>query len=83
MIAVRNSALRFKPLPELDAEGQPVIEKPPPPLPPNQRRVYLVNGGPQGKELYAEKNQIGPRPSSSIWAVIGWDGRHPDRRGRA
>jgi HlyD family secretion protein len=55
VVAVRNSALRFKPLPELDAEGKPVIEKPPPALPAGEGRVYLVAGGPPGREELAEK----------------------------
>jgi HlyD family secretion protein len=55
VVAVRNSALRFKPLPELDAEGKPKIEKPPPALPAGEGRIYLVAGGPQGKEQLADK----------------------------
>jgi HlyD family secretion protein len=43
-VAVRNAALRFRPLPELDAEGKPITEKPPPALEPGQGRVYLVSG---------------------------------------
>mgnify|MGYP003548274577 CR=1 FL=1 len=33
-LAVRNAALRFRPLPEKDAEGKPKPVKPPPPLDP-------------------------------------------------
>jgi HlyD family secretion protein len=43
-LAVRNAALRFRPLPELDAEGKPIVDKPPPPLEPGKGRVYLIAG---------------------------------------
>jgi HlyD family secretion protein len=54
-LAVRNSALRFKPLPELDDSGRPKPVPPPAPLKPGQGRVYFVKGGTPGHEEVAER----------------------------
>ena len=47
-LALRNAALRFRPLAEKDEEGKPKPEKPPPPLDPGKGRVYLISGGAPG-----------------------------------
>jgi HlyD family secretion protein len=54
-LAVRNSALRFRPLPELDEEGNPKPVKPPPPLDPGKGRIYLVTGGERGSETIGDR----------------------------
>jgi HlyD family secretion protein len=48
--AVRNAALRFKPLPELDDKGKPKPQKPLPPIEPKQGRLFVVKGGSPGQE---------------------------------
>lgn len=55
VLAVKNAALRFKPLPETGPDGKPVTRPPPPPLAPNQGRVYLIAGGQPGSETLDEK----------------------------
>jgi len=55
VMAVRNAALRFRPLPELDAQGNPKPAPALPPLSPGQGRVYLISGGAPGQEEIAER----------------------------
>ncbi len=55
VMAVRNAALRFRPLPELDAQGNAKPAPALPPLSPGQGRVYLVSGGAPGQEEIAER----------------------------
>jgi HlyD family secretion protein len=54
-LALKNAALRFRPLPELDAEGEPKPAKPPPPLETGTGRVYQVTGGPLGSETIGDR----------------------------
>ncbi|MCA9597115.1 MAG: efflux RND transporter periplasmic adaptor subunit [Myxococcales bacterium] len=55
VLAVRNAALRFRPLPEKDEDGKPKPEKPPAPLEHGQGRLYQITGGAQGSETIAPK----------------------------
>jgi HlyD family secretion protein len=55
VIAVRNAALRFKPLPEEDKDGKEKSVKPKTTIKPGQGRLYLPAGGPPGQEKYREK----------------------------
>lgn len=69
VVGVRNAALRFRPLPELDAQGSP---KPAPaltPLTPGQGRVYLISGGAPGQEEIAERI-IGIGVSDGQWTEL-------------
>jgi len=69
VMAVKNAALRFRPLPELDAQGSP---KPAPaltPLVPGQGRVYLISGGAPGQEEIAER-VIGIGVSDGQWTEL-------------
>jgi HlyD family secretion protein len=63
-IAVRNAALRFRPLPELDAEGKPVTEKPPPALEPGKGRVYVVSGDDMADKV------IGVGITDGVWTEV-------------
>jgi HlyD family secretion protein len=67
--AVRNAALRFNPLPELDKDGKPLPAKPPPALQPGKGRVYLVSGGPPGKEQVQQK-EIGIGITDGVWTEL-------------
>ena len=55
VVAVRNAALRFKPLPKKGKDGKEKAVKPKTTIKPGQGRLYLPNGGPQGHEKYREK----------------------------
>jgi HlyD family secretion protein len=69
VLAVRNAALRFRPLPELDADGKAVPTKPPPALDPGKGRIYLVSGGPPGKEQLEDK-LVGVGITDGIWTEL-------------
>lgn len=68
-LAVRNAALRFRPLPEKDDEGKPKPVKPPPPLDPGKGRLYLVNGGARGHETL-EDRVVGVGITDGVWTEL-------------
>ncbi|MFO0566563.1 MAG: efflux RND transporter periplasmic adaptor subunit [Polyangiaceae bacterium] len=68
-LAVRNAALRFRPLPEKDDEGKPKPVKPPPPLDPGKGRIYLVTGGAQGSETI-EDRVVGVGITDGVWSEL-------------
>jgi len=55
VIAARNAALRFKPLPKEDKDGKEKTVKPKTTIKPGQGRLYLPDGGPPGQEKFREK----------------------------
>ncbi len=69
VLAVRNSALRFRPLPEKDEDGKPKKVKPPPPLKHGEGRVYLVAGGEQGSETL-EHRVVKTGFTDGVWSVL-------------
>ena len=71
-LAVRNSALRFRPLPELDDDGNPKPVKPPPPLDPGKGRVYVVAGGALGTETLADR-VVDVGVTDGIWTALKGD----------
>ena len=68
-LAVRNAALRFRPLPEKDAEGKPKPVKPPPPLDPGKGRIYRVSGGARGAET-VEDRVVGVGITDGVWTEL-------------
>jgi HlyD family secretion protein len=54
VLAVRNAALRFRPLPQLDSDGKPKQSKAPRPLKHGEGRVYLSQGA-TGQEQANER----------------------------
>lgn len=69
VLAVRNSALRFRPLPEQDEDGKAKKEKPPPPLKHGQGRVYLVAGGQPGQETL-DTRVVETGFTDGVWTVL-------------
>ena len=69
VVAVRNAALRFRPLPELDKDGKPLPQKPPEALPAGKGRVYLVAGGPPGAETLDEK-VVSVGITDGVWTAL-------------
>jgi HlyD family secretion protein len=69
VVAVRNAALRFRPLPETGPDGKPIPSKPPPPLEPGKGRVFLVAGGPPGKEELEDK-LVGVGITDGVWTEL-------------
>jgi HlyD family secretion protein len=55
VLAARNAALRFRPLPDKDADGKPKPSEPLPPLEHGQARVYVPTGGSIGNETIAPR----------------------------
>lgn len=68
-LAVRNAALRFRPLPDKDEEGKPKPVKPPPPLDPGKGRIYLVAGGAPGSETL-EDRVVGVGITDGVWTEL-------------
>ncbi|MBK7581023.1 MAG: efflux RND transporter periplasmic adaptor subunit [Myxococcales bacterium] len=68
-LAVRNAALRFRPLPEKDEDGKPKPVKPPPPLDPGKGRVYVISGGPLGSETTEDK-VVGVGITDGVWTEL-------------
>ncbi|MBI3202067.1 MAG: efflux RND transporter periplasmic adaptor subunit [Myxococcales bacterium] len=68
-LAIRNAALRFRPLPEKDEEGKPIPIKPPPPLDPGKGRVYLITGGARGAET-VDARVVGVGITDGIWTEL-------------
>lgn len=68
-LAVRNAALRFRPLPEKDAEGKPKPVKPPPPLEPGKGRIYRITGGARGAET-VEDRVVGVGITDGVWTEL-------------
>lgn len=69
VIAVRNGALRFRPLPEKDEEGKPKPTKPPPPLDPGNGRIYMMDGGSPGNEQLVER-VVKTGITDGVWTVV-------------
>ncbi|MEZ4226620.1 MAG: efflux RND transporter periplasmic adaptor subunit [Polyangiaceae bacterium] len=68
VLAVKNAALRFRPLPEMDDEGKPKKEKPPPPLEHGQGRVYLVSGAAGAETI--EPRVVKTGFTDGVWTVL-------------
>ncbi|HMJ15760.1 MAG TPA: efflux RND transporter periplasmic adaptor subunit [Polyangiaceae bacterium] len=68
VLAVRNSALRFRPLPEQGPDGKPVKTKAPKPLAHKQGRVYVARGA-QGQEQ-AEERVVAVGITDGIWTQL-------------
>lgn len=68
-LAMRNAALRFRPLPDKDEDGKPKPVKPPPPLDPGKGRVYLMTGGARGAET-VEDRVVGVGITDGIWTEL-------------
>ncbi|MBK8994346.1 MAG: efflux RND transporter periplasmic adaptor subunit [Myxococcales bacterium] len=68
-LAVRNAALRFRPLPDKDEDGKPKPVKPPPPLDPGKGRIYLVAGGAPGSETL-EDRVVGVGITDGVWTEL-------------
>ncbi|MBX3126762.1 MAG: efflux RND transporter periplasmic adaptor subunit [Polyangiaceae bacterium] len=69
VLAVRNAALRFRPLPERDDQGKPKPSPPPPPVKHGQGRLYVVTGGERGQET-AEPRVVAVGFSDGVWTVL-------------
>ena len=69
-IAVRNSALRFRPAPpEAEGDDKPPPPKPPPALDPGKGRVYHVTGGARGSETLGDR-VISLGITDGIWTEV-------------
>jgi len=72
-LAIRNAALRFRPLAEKDDEGKPKPVKPPPALDPGKGRAYLVAGGPPGEEQL-EDRVVELGITDGVWTELEGEG---------
>jgi HlyD family secretion protein len=68
VLAVRNAALRFRPLPELGPDGKPLKVKAPKSLAYGQGRVYIARGA-QGAEQ-AEERVVTVGITDGIWTEL-------------
>ncbi len=70
VMAVRNAALRFTPLPEEPETPEPgAPPKLPAPLAPGKGRVYLVAGGPPGKEQL-DSREVVVGITDGVWTEL-------------
>ncbi|MCC6214147.1 MAG: efflux RND transporter periplasmic adaptor subunit [Polyangiaceae bacterium] len=67
--AVRNGALRFRPLPKKDEEGKPIAEKPPAPLAPGQGRVFALVDATPGAER-VEERVVETGVTDGVWTAL-------------
>ena len=68
VLAVRNAALRFRPLPELGPDGKPLKVKAPKPLSFGQGRVYTARGAPGAEQ--AEERVVPVGITDGIWTEL-------------
>jgi HlyD family secretion protein len=68
VLAVRNAALRFRPLPEMGPDGKPLKAKAPKPLSFGQGRLYTARGA-QGAEQ-AEERVVSIGITDGIWTEL-------------
>lgn len=69
VLAARNSALRFRPLPPKDDEGKPIPGKPPEPLPPDKARLYVLESAVPGQEQLSER-VVGIGLTDGTWSQL-------------